>query len=129
MIISTLINDIFDLAFDDIQESNQLRQQIKFLTIGETEHTGVGLYLHFLKDNEIYKYKVSKEKNISLNGVEILNEKLGILADVIVHIENGIINCIEIWNKSGENYPTNEPQNYELTQIWIDTEKRRTIKR
>jgi hypothetical protein len=58
MINSILINDIFDLAFDDIQESNQLRHQIQFLTIGETEHTGVGLYLYFLKDNEVYKYKV-----------------------------------------------------------------------
>lgn len=129
MIISTLINDIFDLAFDDLQDGHLFRQQIPFLTTGETEYTGVGLFMYFHSDEKIDKYKARKDVNMILNGVEIVNTDLDILADAIVHIENGIIHCLEIFNKNGENYPKNEPRSYELNQIWIESPKRRIIKR
>ncbi|MDI9341902.1 MAG: hypothetical protein QM534_15125 [Sediminibacterium sp.] len=64
-----------------------------------------------------------------VDGVEIKNESQNILANAIVHLKEGIIDCLEIWNKNGENYPVVEPENYELTQTWLGLKDKRTIKR
>jgi hypothetical protein len=129
MIASILVNDILDLVLDDVEDSDKYRQQIAYLTIGDVEHTGVGLYLFFTKNDEINKYKAQNMERLRLEGVELINESLGILADTIVYIENGLIDCIEIWNKSGNDYPQHEPINYQLKQMWLDNPKRRIIER
>ncbi len=49
-----------------------------------------------------------------IDGLELINESQNILADISVHLTNGIIDCVEIWNKNGENYPKNEPNKYQL---------------
>ncbi len=139
MIQSKLILDIFDLIFDEIESEDLLRQQIQFLSEKSYEHTGIGMYVYFLADKEIEKYKIPTEKATNfdilgnptemINGVELSNEELNILADTTVHLKNGIIDCIEIWNKNGEDYPRDEPVCYELTQSWLEIPKRRRIKR
>ena len=137
MIKSQLLLDIFDLIFDDYEYEDKLRQQIQFLIEGETEHTGVGLFINFETEQGIENYKISTEKAENrdvdgkvierINGVELRNSELKILADVTVHITDGIIDCVEIWNMI-DDYPTIEPSKYELEQVWVDSANRKLIR-
>lgn len=138
MIKSQLLLDIFNIMFDDLEYEENLRNQIQFLEVNETEHTGIGLFVNFKKKQEIEKYRVSIEKNengnfeiidsIRLNGVELRNIQLNIEADVDVVVKDGIINYVEVWNRIGEQYPENEPTKYELEQVWVDSKKRKIIR-
>ncbi len=136
MIKSQLVLDILDLALDHEKETEKLKNQIPYLTEKEYEFTGVGVYIYFDQDPKIFMFtanfpyegNVLENGNIAyrLNGIEIRNDKEKFLADATVHLINGIINCVEILNKIGV-YPTKEPDNYAIYQIWIDEDKRRTI--
>ncbi len=137
MIQSQYILDIFELAFDDHPFSDLLRNQISFLTLTETDHTGIGAFIHFKADNDIERFRLdtSNSKNFDIegnptemvNGLEIRNPDLLILADAIVHLKNGFIDHLEIWNKCGEYYVKTHPEHYELEQMWLDNNKKRKI--
>ena len=139
MIASQLILDIFDLIFDGHKSKDLLDKQINYLSVGKLDHTGVGLFIHFTKDNKIYSYKIIYESgsmttdnqgiNELLIGVELKNADLNILADVIVHIKDGIIDNLEIFQKYHSSYPMTEPEHYEIYQDYLDKSKRRTITR
>ena len=137
MIKSQLLLDIFDLIFDDFEYEEKLRKQIQFLKESETEHTGVGLFINFETEKGIENYKIPTEKAENrdvngkaierINGVELRNSELKILADVTVHITDGIIDCVEIWNMI-DDYPTIEPSKYELEQVWVDSKNRKLVR-
>jgi len=137
MALSKYILDIFDLTFQGLSSGDLLTKQIPFLSQGDNKHTGIGLYIYFVAKKEIQQYKVTASNtstfdangNVTemLNGVEIRNSQLNILADATVHLKGGIIDNLEIWNKNGHDYPQTEPKNYELHQTWLDLQKRRTI--
>src|SRR5688572_28809858 len=130
MIHSKYILDIFDLIFDEFESEDLIRRQIPFLSEKRREHTGVGIFVYFVAEKEIENYKIPTDKvqnfdldgspTEMLNGVEIKNSGLNILADATVHLKNGFIDCVEIWNKHGEVYPIDDPLSYELTQSWRD---------
>ncbi|MGB8190847.1 MAG: hypothetical protein WCF67_02955 [Chitinophagaceae bacterium] len=114
-----------------------MRNQIRFLSLRAKEHTAIGLFIYFAADQGIDQYKTdvgdihhfeaggnSIER---IDGVEISNDNLNILADVTVYLKNGIIDSLEIWNKNGHDYPIKEPANYELRQVWLDKDSRRII--
>jgi len=138
MIKSRFIRDILDLTLDGFESEELARKQIPFLSEGETEYTGVGLFIDFIIGEGAECYRIPTDKATSLDidgntilplyGAEIRNDELNISADTILHFKNGIIGCLEIWNHNGENYPKEEPDNYELIQNWLDA-KGRTIKR
>ncbi len=137
MINSQYILDILDLAFDDHAESELLRKQVPFLTITDTDHTGIGAFIHFSTADQIQQFKLdtSNATNFDIegnptsmvDGIEIKNSELSILADAIIHLKNGIIDHLEIWNKCGKDYVKTDPEHYQLDQIWLDKNKRRTI--
>ena len=135
MIQSQYILDIFDLLFDDHKASQLLRKQVEYLSVGDTEHTGVGLIINFITDEGIEDFRVPKDLLISgtdsketlemVNGLEIINESQNILADATVHLKEGLIKTLEIWNKGGDKYPLTDPQHYSLHQSWrVENEKR-----
>ncbi|REG97959.1 hypothetical protein [Flavobacterium aquicola] len=124
MISSKFIIDILDLILDDEKEAKLLRNQIGFLTVTEIEHTGIGLFINF--ENELKKECFKVDKNLTFDGVEIKNEELNILADAILHVKDGIIYQLEIFNKNGSDYPKDEIETYTLTQNWNGS-KNRTI--
>lgn len=138
MIKSQLILDVFDLIFDDFEYEEKLRNQIPFLTESEGEHTGIGLFINFKTEKGIEDYKIptenSETKDINgkaterINGVEMKNIELKILANIDVQITDGIIDYIEIWNKIGEDYPIVEPTKYELEQVWVNSKNRKLIR-
>jgi hypothetical protein len=139
MIKSQYILDILDLTFDDHKASELLRKQVDYLTVSDTEHTGIGLFINFSADPGVQYYKIKKELLLNdtdnpatlemVNGLEIIKESQNILADATVHLENGIINCLEIWNKGGGDYPLTEPEHYALNQTWRDEQDKRKLKR
>ncbi len=138
MIKSQLILDIFDLIFDDFEYEEKLRNQIQFLKESKTEHTGIGLFVSFEAEKGIEKYKIPMEKAENrdingkaterINGVELRNGELKILADADVIITDGIIDYIEIFNKGGDDYPIAEPTKYELEQVWVDSKNKKLIR-
>ena len=139
MIQSQYILDIFDLTFDKHTFGDLLRNQISFLTLKEIDHTGIGAFIHFKADIGVEKFKLdtSNSKNFDIegntieliDGIQISNPNLLILADAVVHLKNGIIDHLEIWNKSGEDYVAEEPKYYELEQMLSDKGGQRKIVR
>lgn len=139
MITSQLILDTFELVFDGNESKDLLNKQINYLSIEKVDHTGVGLFIYFAKDDNIYSYKVKdvNDSKTSVNrgineplcGIELKNEDLNILADVIVHINDGIIDYLEIFQKYHPSYPQTEPEHYEIYQDWLDKSKRKIITR
>lgn len=137
MIHSKLILDIFDLVLDDHKSEDLIRKQIQFLSISQLKHTGIGLFINFVADTQVEQYKDTSERGgyididgnpfERIDGVEIRNAELDILADASLYLTNGIIDCLEIWNKIGDSYPTTEPDRYELHQMWLEEGKRRSI--
>lgn len=137
MINSQYILDILDLVFDDHSERDLLRKQVSFLTVTDIDYTGIGAFVNFSADDQIQQFKLDTSNATTfdiegnptsmVDGVEIKNSDLLILADAIVHLKNGIIDHLEIWNKCGEDYVPTDPEHYQLDQMWLDKNKRRTI--
>lgn len=137
MIQSQLILDIFELLFDELGYEALLKKQIPFLSIGSKDHTKVGAFIYFDHEKGIESFRVQavgepgfdSDGNLiaRIDGVELHNDKLMILADTTVHLKNGLIDCLEIWNKNGEDYPVNEPEVYRLEQVWKGKAEKRTI--
>jgi hypothetical protein len=137
MIKSQYILDILDLAFDDHSASDLLRKQVLFISVTNTEHTGSGAFIHFQPDHQIQQFKLdtTNATNFDIEGnaivmifrIEIRNTELSILADAIVHLKNGVIDHLEIWNKCGEEYVQTEPEHYELYQTWLGNNNPRII--
>ncbi len=138
MIKSQLLLDILDLALDDEIDTVLLKKQVLYLTEKSYDHTNSGLYIYFEQNSEIRNYKIHPKQITSsnqngdefyrLDGVEIKNELQNILADATVHLTNGLIDCIEIWNKIGI-YPKHELFQYEIYQTWLPEKTRQIIKR
>jgi hypothetical protein len=137
LIQSQYILDIFELAFDDHPFSDLLKNQISFLTLTETNHTGIGAFIYFKANNEIERFRLdtsnSKDFDIEGNpiemvtGVEIKNPDLLILADATVHLKKGLIDHLEIWNKCAEDYVKTQPEHYELERLCLDSNQKRKI--
>jgi hypothetical protein len=121
MIKSEFISNIIELTIEGEKFEDILFEQIRHLTVKEEEHTGVGLYVYFKYEPEIEKYRLTESQLAELFGeyahrlekFELINSEINVLADTTVHISNGLIECLEIWNKIGD-YPKEELVTYEL---------------
>ena len=122
MIESDLINDILEISIEGEKYEDQLQNQIELLTIKEEEHTGTGLFVYFEHQDGIEKFRIpSSGKNLDVEGkpteriekAELINEHINVQADTCVHLTNGLIDCVEIWNKPGP-YPKGELVTYRL---------------
>ena len=121
MIESALISEIIKLTVEGEKFENLLLEQINYLTIKEKEYTGVGLFVYLKQDKEIEKYRLTNSQlnelfghhNHQIENFELINPEIDILADTTVYLTDGLIDCVEIWNKLGE-YPKGDIINYEL---------------
>lgn len=121
MIKSELVLNIIELTVEGEKFEDILFEQIRHLTEKEEKHTGVGLYVSFNYEPEIEKYRLTESQLIELFGeyahrlenFELINSDLNVMADTTVHFANGLIECLEIWNKLGD-YPKEELVTYEL---------------
>ncbi len=121
MIKSKLISEIIEKTVAGEKFEDFLIEQMKYLSETDEEYTGVGLYVSFKHDNEIEKFRLSEQQLHELFGeyshrldkFELINFEMRVLADATVHFSNGLIDCVEIWNKLGE-YPNEELVTYTL---------------
>jgi hypothetical protein len=124
MIDSELIKEIIELTVEGEKFETLLFEQINHLTIKDREYTGVGLFVYFKHDKGIEEYKLNDsqleelfgEHNHRIEKFKLVNAEIGILADTTVHITDGLIDCVEIWNKIGD-YPKEELLTYELKRF------------
>ena len=119
LIKSKLLSEVIKLTCEGEKYEDILFEQIKYLTERMEEHTGVGLYVYFKHDKGIKNYKLTSNQlndlfgknNHQIEKFELINSTKNILADLTVHFSEGLIDCVEIWNKLGD-YPK-----YELTKF------------
>ena len=124
MIDSELITEIIELTVEGEKFDTLLFEQINHLTIKEQEHTGVGLFVYFKYDEGIEKYRLNDsqlrelfgEHNHGIENFELINSEVGILANTTVYLTDGLIDCVEIWNKVGD-FPKEELLTYELKRF------------
>ncbi|AHJ96005.1 hypothetical protein [Hymenobacter swuensis] len=133
MLTSRYLLDIFDLAFDEHPAGSLLRQQVTHLTLLRTEHTGMGAFFYMEADRPIPHLAIPGDtagtSTEMLDEVEICSIELSLLADATIHLQDGLIHHVEIWNKGGADYPHTDPERYELHQTWRGTHAGRTISR
>lgn len=131
MLTSRYLLDILDLALDDHPAGSLLRQQVTHLTLLRTEHTGMGAFFYVKADRPIPHLAIPDDTTGTstemLDGVEIRSVELSLLADATIHVQDGLIHHVEIWNKSGTDYPRTDPKHYELHQTWRGPHAGRTI--
>jgi hypothetical protein len=125
MIKSKFISDILDLLFDGDDLGRKFRPQVKFLTEREYEYTYTGLFVQFSHDTGIEDYRATNDKLI-LNGVIIRSKEIELGAEAILHFDNGLADCLEIWSHCGE-YPKNELEKYSMTQEWTGSPGRKIV--
>ncbi|MDA8901642.1 hypothetical protein OAD98_00145 [Flavobacteriales bacterium] len=121
---SELILSILKLTIEGEKYEKKISQQIQYLNVKDTEHTGIGLFVYFDYNAKIEQFRLSKTEledlfgdfNHQLEKYELINSSKNILADLTVHFENGIIDCIEIWNKTGA-YPIEELTKFEIKKF------------
>lgn len=128
MIDSKLTLDILNLFFDGEKDAELFKAQIGYLTISEIEYSGFGAFITFESDEKINKYRAysdfkdsdfANENRLTImDGLIIKNQELNIEASVMITIENGIIESIEIFNYNGFEYPESELEHYEICQDW-----------
>lgn len=124
MIESDFISSIVQLTVEGEKFEDILLEQIRHLTEKEVQHTDVGLFVYFENKPEIEKYRLSESQLFDLFGgfahrlekFELISSEMNVLADITVHFSNGLINCLEIWNKLGD-YPKEELVSYELKRL------------
>jgi len=131
MLTSRYLLDILDLAFDDHPAGSLLRQQVAHLTLLRTEHTGIGAFFYVEADRPIPHLAIPGDTTGAstemLEGVEIRASELSLLADATIHVQDGLIHHVEIWNKVGTDYPRTDPEHYALHQMWLGSHTSKTI--
>lgn len=122
MITSKFINHILDLLLDGDELGKAVRLQIKFLSEKEYNYTGVGVFVSFSHSPGIEAFRLTTAK-ATINGVQIESESLGVGAEAMVIIEDGLIDYVEIWSYDGV-YPTEELKSYTMRQTWTGSPER-----
>lgn len=125
MNLPEFIYDIIEFTVEGEVYETELFEQLEILSVKEEEHTGIGLFVYFNHSKELEKHKANykcAEKNVDgdpiydITKILLVNDNVKVLADTTVHITNGIIDCVEIWNKIGP-FPEGELITYELKRL------------
>jgi hypothetical protein len=125
MNLPEFIYDIIEFTVEGEAFETELFEQLEILSVKEEEHTGIGLFVYFNHSEELENLKANykcTEKNVDgdpiydITKILLVNDSVKVLADTTVHITNGIIDCVEIWNKIGP-FPEGELITYELKRL------------
>ncbi|WP_276134309.1 hypothetical protein [Polluticoccus soli] len=114
MITNQFITDILDLVLEEDSNGLALRKQIPYLIEDEHDYTGMGVFISFAHHEGIEPYRLGNE-TIELNEVDLKSSELASGGAAVVHVNEGLIDCIEIWANDG-NYPDGELTDYTLSQ-------------
>ncbi len=126
MLKSTFISDILTLLLDGDRNGILAAKQIPFLEESDYEYTGSGVFIGFSSSSDISNFKVSTKEKLILEGVKIESPELDDGANCILFFEDGIIDFLEIWSRSG-NYPNEELNKYKLIQNWSGSPKKEIV--
>ena len=124
MIESKLTLDIITETLKGEKYEEQITKQLEHLEEVEYEHMDSGLLIFieyrkaakefWLTDAQLYE--TFGEAEHALSKIELINTDQNIHAETSVHFKNGLIERVEIWNKTG-NYPEDDLKTWELKQI------------
>jgi hypothetical protein len=115
MITNQFVADILDLVLEEEKDGPVLRKQIPYLIEDKHDYTGMGVFISFAHHDGIEPYRLDNERTIELNEVNLESSELAAGGAAVVHVNEGLIDCIEIWANDG-NYPDSELTDYTLTQ-------------
>lgn len=122
MVESKYILDLMLNIIESSQHSDLLLNQLTQLKISKYEYTSSGLfvYFEFLKENSKNMFKLPVNESYYLDGLLVYSPfipKSG--AEVGLHFNEGIIDCLEIWCYEGD-YPQHDLDEYTLTKQWTE---------
>jgi hypothetical protein len=121
MLSSQYLLDIIKLLIDE-NGYQSLIMQLPLIEESKYEYSGIGVFVSFYANAEAPNYKLNEGK-IILDGVLIKSPELheeG--AEAILHINDGIMDYLEIWCYDGVYPEKKELREYTLTQIWKGSE-------
>ncbi len=128
MISSQYLLDIIKLLVDE-KGYKSLIDQLPFIEESKYEYTNSGVFITFSTTDEGLSHKFKQEKLI-LDGVLVKSPELNEAgAEAILHINDGIIDYLEIWCYDGTYPKKKELCQYSLTQIWKDSKGRQLEKK
>lgn len=126
MLKSKFISDILTLLLDGDENGILAAKQIPFLEEPDYEYTGSGVFIGFSASSSINDFKVTTKEKLILDGVKIESPELEDGAICTLFFEDGIIDYLEIWSRSG-NYPKEELTKYKLIQKWEGSPKKEIV--
>lgn len=118
MIQSQFIEDILVFFAHEIAPEFPLSNQIPYLTETAFEYTGVGLFVSFSSTKDVTNFKLPEDIG-GFWGVKITSTVLEIYADVILRIQQGIIDYLEIFSVGGP-YPEHDLPDYVFSRYASD---------
>lgn len=119
MIASPFIYDMLDLLLDGDEQGFVARNQLPFLTEAEIEIIADGFVVYFTNETPEDAIAIT-DRELGLDGLLIQNDTIGIYAEAAIYLEDGKVDCLEVWAVSGE-IPMPDLKSYTLTQVWEDS--------
>ena len=118
----SLLYDLIDLSLEGEKGENLLREQFDVLILKEEHYTGSGVFYYFEITEEQRKFRLHEKDRLHpysatpsvISNLELINKELDLIADVLLHIENGLLSYLEVWNKTGSDYPKAALLSYQL---------------
>lgn len=127
MIKSAYISDILQLLLDDNILSKDVRKQLEFLSDDEYKYTGSGVFVNLSHSDGIESFR-SRDLSSVLDGVTVHSTELSSEAKAILHLNEGLIDYLEIWSTDG-NYPEKDLTKYTISQKWVGSPLKQVVKK
>lgn len=109
--LTPFIIDSIKFVLESYDSSSELVSQIQYLELIEKEHTTVGCYYSFAIKSEDKLSFDTEDNSILGDGCTVYTDEIGLEASLLVWIENGKIDCLEILSNTCD-FPSIDPRNY-----------------
>jgi len=92
-------------------DDKELNRQIPYLSLADVEHTGVGCFYRY-QVSQLVPLEIKSEQDFIIDGgMALYAKELPDGASMILYVEKGIIDCLEVLAIDSQ-YPITEPTNY-----------------
>lgn len=92
-------------------DDKELNRQIPYLSLADVEHTGIGCFYSY-QISQLATLEIKSEQDFIIDGgMTLYANELPDGASMVLYVENGIIDCLEVLAIDSQ-YPRTEPTNF-----------------